>query len=194
MLAVSTSAATTQTVTVADRRAAPLTVRAATTTSPHLTATVRPAASTSPRTQLVDVTVADTYPPGQSDETLVLLTTDPACPELRVPIRVTKRMPGAITATPDAAEVRFARGQVEASTLVQLRRLGGGELRVERVESDHPAVRAKWPATAGPVATVRVVVDRGKASDRGGRAEVRVRMAEPAGESVVLPVSWTVPD
>jgi hypothetical protein len=194
MLAVSTAAATTQTVMISDRRATPLTVRAATTTSPHLTATVRPATDSSPRTQPVDVTVADAYPPGQSDETLVLLTTDPAIPELRVPIRVTKRKPGSVTATPDAAEVRFARGQAEASALVQLRRPGGGELQIERVESDHPAVRAKWPASAGPVATVRVVVDRAKAGGRSGRAEVRVRLADPAGEALVLPVLWAVPD
>lgn len=194
MLAVSTSAAATQTVTVADRRPAPLTVRAATTTSPHLTATVRPATGTSPRTQPVDVTVTDAYPPGQSDETLVLLTTDPACPELRVPIRVTKRKPGSVTATPGAPQVRFARGQAEASALLQLRRPGGGELRVERVESDHPAVRAKWSASAGPVATVRVVVDREKAGGRGGSTEFRVLLAEPVGEPVVVPVTWTVPD
>lgn len=194
MLAVSTAAATTQTVTVADRRATPLTVRAATTTNPHLTATVRPATGAAPRTQPVDVTVTDAYPPGQSDETLVLLTTDPACPELRVPIRVTKRKPGSVTATPGAAEVRFARNQVEASALVQLRRPGGGELRVERVESDHPAVRAKWPTSAGPVATVRIVVDRERANNRGGRAEVRVLLAGPVGESMVLPVSWAIPD
>jgi hypothetical protein len=142
----------------------------------------------------VDVTVTDGYPPGQADETLVLLTTDPTCPELRVPIRVTKRTPGAVVVTPDAAVVRFARGRAEASTLVQLRRPGGGELRVGRVESDHPAVRAKWPTVAGPVATVRVVVDREKAGGRDGRAEVRVLLADPAGESVVLPVTWTLPD
>jgi hypothetical protein len=194
MLAVSTAAATTQTVTVTDRRANPLTVRAATTTSPHLTATVRPASGDLPRTQRVDVTVTDGYPPGQEDETLVLLTTDPTCPELRVPIRVTKRKPGAVSVTPDVAAVRFARGQAEASRLVQLRRPGGGELRVERVESDHPAVRAKWPTAAGPVATVRVVVDREKADGNDGKAEVRVLLADPVGESVMLPVTWTVPD
>jgi hypothetical protein len=194
MLAVSTAAATTQTVTVTDVRASPLTVRAATTTSPHLTAAVRTPTGASPRTQSVDVTVTADYPPGQSDETLVLLTTDPACPELRVPIRVTKRRPGSITVTPAPATVRFARGQTEASVLVQLRRPGGGTLLVERVESEHPAVRAKWPATAGPAATVRVVVNREKAGGRAGPGQLRVRLAEPAGETVVLPVTWTVPD
>ncbi|HVK12531.1 MAG TPA: DUF1573 domain-containing protein [Gemmataceae bacterium] len=194
MLAVSTSTATTQTVVVTDRRSAPLTVRTATTTSPHLTAVVRPTTDAAPRSQAVDVTVTDSYPPGQSDETLVLLTTDRTCPELRVPIRVSKRKSGGVTVSPDAAAVRFARGQAEASALVQLRKPGGGELRVERVESAHPAVRAKWPATAGPVATVRVVVDREKTGGHGGRAEVRVWLADPVGESVVVPVSWANPE
>ncbi len=194
-LAVSTAAETTQTVTVADRRANPLAVRSATTTSPHLTAAVRPAATANGVwTQVVEVTVKADYPLGQSDEAVVLLTTDPACPELRVPVRVTKRKPGAVAVVPEAVAVRFARGQAEASGLVQLRRPGGGVVRVERAECDHPAVRAKWAAAAGPVATVRVVVDRAKAGGRGGKAEVRVRLADPPGETVVLPVTWSVPE
>jgi hypothetical protein len=194
-LALSTAGEATQTVTVSDRRANPLTVRSATTTSPHLTAAVGPPGSANGvRTQTVVITVRADYPPGQADEGVVLLTTDPGCPELRVPVRVTKRRPGAVSAAPEAAEVRFARGQTEASGLVQLRRPGGGELQVERVECDHPAVRAKWPAAAGPVATVRVVVDRDKAGGRGGKAEVRVLLADPPGETVALPVTWVVPD
>jgi hypothetical protein len=194
VLAISTTSAITQTITVTDRRETPLTVRSATSTNPHLIATVKPATGTTPRTQTVDVTVTEAYPPGATDETLVLLTTDQTCPELRVPIRLTKRKPGSLTITPDAPEVRFAQSQEEASTLVQVRRPNGGNLRVERVESDHPALRGKWSAPAGPVATIRVIADRQKAAGRGGRADLRVVMAEPAGEVIVLPVSWTVPD
>jgi hypothetical protein len=194
-LAVSTSSETTQSVSVTDRRANPLTVRAASTTSPHLTAAVRPATtSAGVRTQLVDVTVGAEYPTGLRDETLVLHTTDPACPELRVPVRVTKRSPGAVSAVPEVVEVRFARGQSEASGLVQLRRSGGGVLKVVRAECDHPAVRVRWADVTGPVATVRVVIDRVKAGGQSGHAEVRVVTAEPGGEPVLVPVTWSLPD
>ncbi len=194
MLAISTSGEVTQTVTVSDLRSAPLTVQSAATTNPHLKATVRPAtAEGGVRTQAVDLTVTAAFPPGQSDETLVLLTSDPACRELRVPVRVTKRTPGAVVATPEGLDVRFARGQAEASALVQLRRPGGGAVRVERVECDHPGVRARWAAATGPVATVRVVVDLEKAGGRAGRADVRVILAEPAGETVVVPAAWSAP-
>jgi hypothetical protein len=195
MLAVSTAGAATQSITVTDRRAAPLAVRTAATTNPHLTATVHPATTADGvRTQTITVAVAADYPAGRFDETLTLVTTDPTCRELRVPIRVTRREPGAVKLTPDSLDVRFARGRAEASGLVQLRRPGGGSLRVERVECENPAVRARWAATAGPVATVRVIVTAAKADGRAGKAAVRVILAEPAGASVVLPISWALPD
>lgn len=194
MLAISTAGAATQTITVTDRRAAPLTVQSAATTNPHLTATVHPATSLEGvRSQTIAVAVAADYPAGQFDETLTLVTTDPTCRELRVPIRVTKRKPGAVRAAPDSLDVRFAHGQAEASGLVQLRRPGGGSVRVMRVECEHPAIRARWPSAAGPVATVRVIVDAAKARGRGGKATVRVILAEPAGESLLIPVAWSIP-
>jgi hypothetical protein len=195
MLAISTAGAATQTITVTDCRAAPLTVRSAATTNPQLAATVHPATTANGvRAQTIRVAVAADYPAGQFEETLTLVTTDPTCRELRVPIRVTKRKPGAVKLTPESLDVRFARGQAEASGLVQLRRPGGGLLRVQRVECDHPAIRARWATAAGPVVTVRVIVNAAKAGSHSGKAAVRVIFAEPAGESVVLPVTWMITD
>ena len=60
-------------------------------------------------------------------------------------------------------------------------------MRVAAAESDHPGVAVKWSAGAGPVATLRVTV----AAAGAGSCRVRVRLAEPAGQEVVVPVSWT---
>ena len=191
-LAFSTAAAAAQTLSVTDRRPTPLTVVSAATTSPHLTATIRPAATADgARTQAVEMAVAAEHPVGRFDETLVLLTDDQACRELRIPVKVVKRPPGGVTATPATLDLRLPRGQGETSRLVQLRSPDGRPVRVAGVDAGHPLVRAKWSDASGPAATLRLTVAAGDAP--AGTAEVRVRLAEPAGQDVVVPVSWTVP-
>lgn len=44
----------------------------------------------------MQVTLKESYPVRQADESVVLMTDDPLYPELRVPIRVVKRNAGAI--------------------------------------------------------------------------------------------------
>lgn len=178
-----------QVLTVADRRAKPLTVTKAATTVAHLTAEVGAAVvgPTGVRTQPVTIKLAADAPPGHRDETVVLFTDDPAYPELRVPVRVLKRVAGGVTAAPAEVAVRFAAGQAEVSTLVQLRTADGKPVSVAAAESDHPAVTVKWSAGAGPVATLRVTAAAGDP----GACRVRVRLAEPAGQEVVIPVAWT---
>jgi hypothetical protein len=182
----------TQTLAVADRRAKPLTVVKVSTSSPHLTAAVGPvvAPAGGTRSQAVTVKLAADAPPGHRDETVVLLTDDAEYPEFRIPVRVFKRASGAVAATPDAVAVRFGSGPSDVSTLVQLRAPDGKPVGVQSAESDDPAVAVKASAGSGPVATVRVTV-AGTAAARPGSCTVRVRLAEPAGQEVTIPVSWT---
>ncbi len=49
-----------------------------------------------PAAQEVVVKLAAAAPAGHRDETVVLLTDDPLYPELRVPVRVTKRAKAAV--------------------------------------------------------------------------------------------------
>jgi hypothetical protein len=187
-VAFSTAGTATQTVVITDPRPTPLTVTAAATTSPHLTATLGP--RTQVGTQPVTLNLTAGYPVGTGQETVVLTTTDPGCPELRIPVTVTKRPTAAIVAAPAEPQVRFAAEQTEASVLVQLRKPGGGSLRVEKADADHPAVRVRWSADAGPVATIRLTVDAAKAS-AAGNATVRVLFAEPTGVTLDLPLRWS---
>jgi hypothetical protein len=195
-LAVSTSSEATQTLTVSDVRAAPLTVLSAATTSPHMTATVRAATTADGvRSQAVELTVTKAYPPGQAvDEAVVLRTNDPGCPELRVPVKVTKRAASDVVASPEQPEVRFARGQAEASVLVQVRRPDGKAVRIAKVECDHAAVRGRWPDDAVAVAAVRLSVDAAKACGRSGEAVVKVTLADPPGRELVVPLKWSLPE
>src|SRR5581483_5467016 len=108
-VAFSCTGAASQVLTVTDRRAKPLTVTKAATTTAHLTAEVGPPAvgANGARTQPVTLKLAADAPPGHRDETVVLVTDDPAYPELRVPVRVLKRAAGGVSAAPGEVAVRF---------------------------------------------------------------------------------------
>jgi hypothetical protein len=191
-LAFSTAGEASQTVTLTDRRAKPLTVLKAASSSPHLVAEVAPAAGgAGGRSQAVAVKLAAGAPAGHRDEVVVLYTDDPAYPELRLPVRVLKRAAGAVAATPAAVAVRLAAGQAEGSALVQLRSPDGKPVAVAGAESDMPGVGVKWSGGSGPVATVRVTVPAAVAA-KSGRCTVRVRLSAPGGE-VSIPVSWSGP-
>src|SRR5262249_2869838 len=118
-LGFSTTGAASQVLTVADSRAKPLTVVKVTTSSSHLSAVIAPREKD--KGQSVTVKLSADAPTGHRDETITLYTDDPEYPELRIPVRVLKRAAGEVNATPETISVRFAAGQTEVSTLVQLR-------------------------------------------------------------------------
>ena len=70
---------------------------------------------------------------------------------------------------------------------VLLRRLNGQPLRTAAVTADHPGVTAAVEG-AGPTATLRVTV--AASAGPAGEATVRVKLDDPAGREVVVPVSW----
>ena len=65
-------------------------------------------------------------------------------------------------------------------------------VRVEAAESDHASVTLKWSPGAAPIAALRVTVG-GAAATQAGSARITVKFAEPAGNEIVIPVSWTIP-
>lgn len=190
-VAFSTAGEASQVLVVSDKRAKPLTVTKAASSSPHLAVEVAPVANApgQPRTQSVTVKLAANAPPGHRDEVVVLYTDDATCPELRVPVRVLKRAAGGVAVTPEAVNLRLAAGQTEGSALVQLRSTDGKAVSVAGAESDLPGVSVKCSTGSGPVATVRITVPEAVAA-KPGRCTVRVRLGEPAGE-VAIPVAWT---
>ncbi|MCE9561185.1 MAG: DUF1573 domain-containing protein [Planctomycetes bacterium] len=187
-LGFSTSGIASQQLTITDTRAKPLTVVKAGASSPHLAVEV--GAREAGKGQVVTVKLAAEAPPGHTDEIVTLLTDDPAYPELRVPVRVLKRPAGAVAATPDSVVVRFAAGQTEVSTLVQLRAADGKPVGVFGAESDHPGVTVKWSPGSGSVAVVRVTVTESAAAQPGS-CKVRVKLTDAGGPEVVIPVGWT---
>lgn len=187
-VAFSTATEASQVLTVADKRAKPLTVTKAASSSPHLVVEVKPAAG-QPRTQSVTLKLLAAAPAGHRDEVVVLYTDDAAYPELRIPVRVLKRAAGGVTATPDAVTLRLATGETEGSALVQLRSPDGKAVSVASADSDLPGVVVKHSTGSGALATVRITIPEALAA-QPGRCTVRVRLSEPGGE-VAIPVSWS---
>jgi hypothetical protein len=189
-VAFSTAGEASQVLAVTDKRAKPLTVTRAASSSTHLEVTVAQAVSTTAgRVQSVTVKLAANAPAGHRDEVVVLYTDDASCPELRIPVRVLKRAAAGVTAIPEAVSLRLAAGQTEGSALVQLRATEGKAVSVAGAESDLPGVVVKCSTGSGPVATVRITIPEAVAA-QPGRCTVRVRLTEPGGE-IAIPVSWT---
>lgn len=184
----------TGTLTVVDRRGKPLTVTGARLGLKDVKAEVKPVADAAGRrTQKIDLTVADACPPGQYADEVCIDTDDPAYKELRIPLRVVKKAAASgIQASPASVTLRFAKGQSTASSLIRLRDAKDGEVVVDKAESDHPAIACKWAAGPGTMTTLRVTVDLDQAK-AAGVAVVSVRLKSPTAETVLIPVSWTLP-
>jgi hypothetical protein len=185
-IAFSTTGEATQQLTITDSRGKPLTVVKALTSQEHLLTAVGPAAG---GRQAVALKLASAAPAGQRDEVLILQTDDPAYPEFRVPVRINKKAPGQVTASPEELSVKLGAGQDEVSALVQLRAPDGKTLRIASAESDFAAVTTKFSSDPGVVGTVRITVG-GLAASLPGSCKVRIKLAEPAGQEIVIPVTW----
>jgi len=184
----------TGTLAVTDRRGKPLTVIGARIGLKNVTTEVKAAKDADGRrTQTIAITVDESCPAGQYADELCIDTDDPEYKELRIPVRVVKKAASTVVqALPASVTLRFAKEQTTASYLVRLRDAGEKEVLVEKAECDHPAVSLKFAAGPGAASTLRVTVDLNK-SKAAGVAFVSVQLKGPKPETIVIPVSWTLP-
>ncbi|HEV3383705.1 MAG TPA: hypothetical protein VG097_02755, partial [Gemmata sp.] len=190
-LGFSTTAGASQTLTLTDQRARPLKIIKASTSSTFLTAEIGPRvdAAGGVHTQTVSVKLSEGAPTGHRDEAIVLLTDDPDYPELRVPVRVLKRVAGAAIATPETVSIRFGSDQSEVSTPVQIRGADGKPFSIASAESDHPGVTVKSSMGTGAVGVVRITITE-SAAMQSGSCKVRVKLGDASGSEIVIPVNW----
>jgi len=189
VLALTVAGEFTQTITFTDRRKVPTSVSKVVATNTHFGFKLRPTTDEAGvRKQEIVWKVAETLPAGLHEETLLFVTGDPACPELRVPVKVTKRNPNDLEVIPATAKAVILPGEAEASVRVQLR-AGGKPIAVLSAESKSPGVSARFSEGSAPVAVVRVIVRPAEAGATGN-AEVVVTLVEPNGKQVTIPVSW----
>lgn len=189
-LALSTSGVAEQELRVTDGRARPLRLLRTVTSSPHLEVE---RLEEGPGVVRLKVRLGPGAPIGEAEETITLYTDDSEYAELRVPVRIAKRPRDDISLSPDSVAWRLGEGDTRVSALVQLRARDGGEVRIERVESPHPALDARWSPGLGPIATLRVTLAADKAPP-SGQAMLHIHLAQPAGRIIRLPVAWTHAD
>lgn len=184
----------TGTLTVTDRRGKPLTVTGARVGLKDVRTEVKAATDAGgKRSQKIELTVADACAPGQYADEIAIDTDDPEYRELRIPVRVIKKAAATgVQAAPGSVTLRFAKEQTSASSLLRLRDADDRQVVVEKAESDHPAIACKWAPGPGSMATLRVTVDMSKANS-AGVGVVTVKVKGPAAETILIPVSWTLP-
>jgi hypothetical protein len=186
-LGFSTTGAASQVLFINDTRSQSLRVVKTAVSSEHLSVDVGEREAGKP--QRVTVKLAASAPVGHRDEIVVLYTDDPDYTEFRIPVRILKRPLNGVTAIPDSVALRFAPGQTEIATLVQLRAFDAKPIAIACAESDHPGVVVKVSSGSASVVVVRVTVTE-SAAQQSGHCQVRVKLTEPAGQEVVIPVSW----
>jgi hypothetical protein len=189
-LAIYTDKAIRHEITLIDRRTEPLSVRAVPTSSPyvrtHLGELHRDNAGHWRRTIQVEV-LAD-CPEGMHEETLRICTSDPLYSELKVPFTLVKHVRPLVSAAPAAVVLSEPADQPLPARIVLLSAADEGEVRIDRIESDHPAIACRWAQGPGRQATLKIRVDRRQIPGDGLRAAVHVHLSRPAGEMLTIPV------
>ena len=186
MLAISSEGAAKSTIVLMDRRATPLTVKAITSTSTYLTANVREAKE---GTISIEVSIAEGVATGSHDETILITTSDPLYPELRVPVRIIKRSKDAVLALPESLDLHIATESVTASGVVQFRRPNAANIQIATATCTGKGVSLKWSAGSGAVATIRATIDL-RTAGASGQTTIRVTFNESTSEEVIVPLAW----
>jgi hypothetical protein len=190
-LAIYTDTAIRHEITVIDRRTEPLIVRAVPTSSPyvrtHLGELRRDDAGHWRRT--IQVEVAADCPEGAHTEILRICTSDPLYSELKVPFTLVKRARHRVSAAPASVVLSQSANQPLPARIVLLSAAEDDDIRIDRIESDHPAVTCRWAPGPGHQATLKIHVDRRQIPGDRLRAAVHVHVSQPAAETITIPVS-----
>ncbi len=189
-LALTLTKEASHTITVTDSRYKPLRVASATCSSKHVKVDLPDARSgaNGARIQEIEVKILESFPVGESSETLIIKTDDDEYKHLQVPILVTKKSPDLAIASPAELDLRLAKGQDEVRGVVSITR----GRPIGRVESDHAAVKAVYLATTssgfGAASHLAITIAAGK-DDRKGSATVKIHLSDPP-QVLVIPVTW----
>lgn len=192
-LAIYTDTAAADAVLVTDHRPRPLTVTEVRTSSPCLRHQIDRDYRDEKGRPVTKVTleVGADYPEGRREETLAIYTSDPAYPELRVPVTVVKHPRRRVAAVPAEVTLTAPPGQPFPSRIVLVRDRQDEAVVIDRVRADDPAVVCRWAPGPGALATVKIQVDRSRV--RGPRLEttVHIHVSRPAAQDLAIPLTCT---
>jgi hypothetical protein len=136
-------------------------------------------------TRRIELTVSSEFPEGRHEETLTLYTDDPAYREIRVPVTVVKRSPQRVTATPSRVELS---ARLPARMLL-IRDRENQDVELESATADNPAITCRWAKGPGVMSTLKIQYDTQISSIPKLQTTIRVQVAKPTREVIVIPVT-----
>jgi hypothetical protein len=176
-----------QDIVVTDLRSPPLKITSVKASSPALRITV--ATAEGGATKLLLEATASALTNGRQDAVLNIYTDDPLYSPLQLPIVLTRGVKPAVAITPAQVEARISASQPVAGALLRLRPADGHKVAIESADADDPGITCTWAAGPGAGATLKVRID-GRRLDKGdGPRTVRVRLVDPPGEVLAIPVT-----
>src|SRR5262249_10585455 len=139
------------------------------------------------------VHVADDFPEGRHDATVLIYSDDPDYRELKVPVTVVKRSRQRLAATPGEVRLTAPAGQPIPSRIVLVRDEKGQPVVIEKIEAEDPAVVCTWAQGPGAMATIRVRVERGRLRGPELETRVHVHLTKPVADVVTISVRCSAP-
>jgi hypothetical protein len=190
-LNISTRSTISHEIVVTDSRTRPFTVTGASTTSAHLRSQLLEGkASTGGHTWSVRLDVLADLPEGRHEEWVRITTNDPHYPALKVPVTIEKRRRESVVAAPPVVDWTASGTDSLPERAVLLRASSEQDVIVAKAECDQPGVQCSWVRGPGALATLRLTADRTKLAPGFHQASVHVQLANPAAETITLPVTW----
>jgi len=181
LLAMTVETTLRQEITIKDQRKTPMKINNVLASSPALRVTVQPTVDGVTKV-FVDVS-RSALTANKQNEMLSIYSDDPHYRLLQVPITLTKAQRTGVSATPESVTLIGT-----GSQLVRLRGNNDQMVRVERADADHSALTCTYAAGPGNDATLKIVVNASRLTTPSAIATVTVRLAEPAGAVVAIPV------
>jgi hypothetical protein len=178
ILSLSVGSAIRQQVTITDIRKTPLKITRAIASTKAIRVSVLPDGNGITRIAL-DIN-GNALSTARHDALLTIYTDDPYYRELQVPITLMRAARADVTASPAKAEIVGSGVQ-----LVRLRSAGDKAVRIADADSDHAGIKCSWAAGPGNDATLKISATAAASQ----AAIVRVRLSEPAGAVVTIPVT-----
>lgn len=174
-----------------DPRPRPLTVQAVQTSAPKLQARLGDEYrdDLGRRVRKIHVALAEDYAEGRHEEVVVIHTDDPLYQELRVLVTIVKRSPQQLSVLPNAAHLAAPPGQPVPARMLLVRDNAAREVIVERVDADDPAIVCTWAAGPGPMATIKITIDKSRVKGTSLHSAIHIHIRQPLQQTLSVPVS-----
>lgn len=178
-----------QSLRLVDLRPQPLHVTAVRCSSSHLQAVFQPGRRKDSQWEIpLELKIAAGLPDGQHEEIVSVYTDDPVYRHLKIPVTIHKRSARALSAVPAEIQLSAAADQPIPSRLVLIRASADEPVVIAEITAADPAIQCRWAAGPGPLATVRVQVDRTRLRGSQLQSVIRIRISAPQADVLTIPV------